>query len=654
MSKTIRANLQLASEDDIKKIERLDASKVSSNADKYVSANLLGYYVLVNTWLLLIQQWSVHGWVYVLNYLQKNGLFSLIRNFDEAAGQLIAGISMDFSLARQLWYDVCSRTTPIQGVPADSELSVYTNPTSAMLLILRYGKRFSPLEADLLRKESLDGFVREQSRLKALQRYSEPSRFVLPYVREEIYNLLDWDRLVKNLSKVDLTDIVFTPGVSFNTKADLVSKLKAVKAERVEYFPSPFGIPMVQLPPDAPSVEYWGKNNDIEVHTVRLSPVPKNYKTARIIAPEDVVRQALARRYFILCDAMLPESIKIHDQTQNQELARRGSIDGSLATIDLHAASDSITPSLLASVLPSDFYDIIRRILPTHYAYGGKVKMLQSAATMGNSMTFWLESVVFAGIAKAAVKYYNFWSGSEDDLISVYGDDIIVPTDAAQLVIEWLEELGFVVNADKSFFTRDLLYRESCGVEYRDGINMTTRYFPRFPLIGEFGKPGDRIVRDNFNDTYVTTLTSLIDLQHKMFHLCVPAALLLAELVKEAEPRMTSSTPDQNYNDLWSYEEVYRPIPAPCGVVRDGKIERMKCPEDMMRRGHLTMITSYPKVTTPSPHDELLVSLYKYQQFLKYGPRFDTPLDKLLGVSSPPLSFEEAASSGDAKWVYVK
>lgn len=653
MSKSIRAALQLASEKDIMDIERHDSRKLSSKPDSFIKANLLGYYVLVNTWLLLIKQWSEYGWVFVLNYLKANGVIELIRNFQDASAQLIAGLPMDFSLARQIWNDVLSRR-PLDGIPQDDELSVYSNPTSAMLLILRYGKRFSPLEADLLKKSALDGFVEEQRRLKGVQRYQEPSRFVVDDVREAISSLLDWDKLVKQLREVDISDIVFTPGVSFSTKADLVSKLKVVAAERVEYFPQPFGIPMVSHPLDAASVEWWGKHQQYEVHCVRLSPVPKNYKTARVIAPEDVVRQALARRYFEICDAVLPDSIKLHDQSQNQRMARWGSIGGQYATLDLHAASDSITPSVLWTLLPRDFMEIMSRILPTHYMLDGKRYRLESAATMGNSMTFWLESVVFAGVSLAATRYYCRWAKEEDDTISVYGDDIIVPCEAAQTVIEWLEEFGFVVNEDKSFFSRDLLYRESCGVEYLNGHNVSSRYFPRFPLIGEFGKFSDRFVRDSFSETVVTTLSSLIDLQHKMFALCVPASLLVSEVVKEAEPRMTSSTPDQGINDLWSYEEQYREVPAPAARIVSGKLEKMVVP-GMVRRAHLLPVTVYPKRKGDVvPYEETLATLYRYQRFLKFGPRYETPLDRLLGVTAPPQTFEEMSSIGDVKWVWVK
>lgn len=661
MAKSIRANLQLVSVKDVEDIERLDAPKVSSNPSEFMKVNLLGYYTLINTWLLCIKQWSEHGWIFLLNHLKVRGLFETIKLFDEAAGQLINGEPVDFSIARTIYFDVQSKGS-LSGIPTDIERNITVNPLSAMLFLCRYPKRFSPLKADKLRDASIDGFVETQRRLKALQRQPFP-RYIVERVREEAYRFLEWESLTRELLDVSIEDIVFTPGVSFDTDANLVSKLQSIQKERVEYFPQPFGIPMVASQ-GVEEQQYWGEQRFYEKHTVRLIAVPKNYKTARVIAPENVYRQALARCYFNVADRYLPGEVKLHDQTQNQTYALSGSFDGKLATIDLHAASDSITPTLLWAILPGEFMLIMQRILPTHYENKGHVFQLHSAATMGNSMTFWLESVVFASISKAAVREYNLFSGANDACVSVYGDDIIVPTDAAQTVIEWLEKLGFIVNHDKSFFDPQRRYRESCGEEYFDGINVSSRYFPRFPLEGQLGgKLSARLHRDGFLGTRIDTMASLLDLQHKLFRLCVPASLLVSEIIREADPRMTSSTPDQGLQDLWSYEELAKEIPAPAAEFIDGKLKKIIIPSvvdsdgrviELTRKGHLTAVTTYPTLTNADPEEQKLVDLYNYLQFLKFGPRYDDPLSELLGISSPPRTLAESRSSGEVKWVYVK
>jgi hypothetical protein len=55
--------------------------------------------------------------------------------------------------------------------------------------------------------------------------------------------------------------------------------------------------------------------------------------------------------------------------------------------------------------------------------------------------------------------------------VRVYGDDIIVPVEFALAVHDELENFGFRVNVDKSFWTGK--FRESCGKEYYDGHDIT-------------------------------------------------------------------------------------------------------------------------------------------------------------------------------------
>jgi hypothetical protein len=275
---------------------------------------------------------------------------------------------------------------------------------------------------------------------------------------------------------------------------------------------------------------------------------------------------------------------------------------------------------------------------------------------MGNSMTFWLESVVFHAIATISCEL----AGS-NGRISVYGDDIILPTDAAVTCIDILERLGFLVNEDKSFFDPNMRYRESCGEEYLDGINVSSLYYPRFPIEGKLTASGatlsTRSRRDSFTGVEVSTLTSLIDLQHKMFKTCLPAAMLLRELLLEANPRLTTSTPDLGQNDIWGYEPLPRRIGAPCGAFSTNsegeRILQKSRNLDYLRDCYSVAVTKYP---SPKGKDleyaQKLYELYKYQQFLKHGPRYDDELSRLLRVSSPQPSFEEICTKAEVAWEF--
>jgi hypothetical protein len=64
--------------------------------------------------------------------------------------------------------------------------------------------------------------------------------------------------------------------------------------------------------------------------------------------------------------------------------------------------------------------------------------------------------------------------------VYVYGDDIIVPVDEAPSICTALQSIGLKVNTAKSFWTGK--FRESCGMDAYDGIDVTPVYCRRtFP-----------------------------------------------------------------------------------------------------------------------------------------------------------------------------
>lgn len=172
------------------------------------------------------------------------------------------------------------------------------------------------------------------------------------------------------------------------------------------------------------------------------------------------------------------------DQVPNQDLARIGSIEGELATLDLSDASDSVANWLVESLFEDFplFSEAVeacrtRRVqLPS-----GDLKELQKFASMGSAMTFPIEAMVFSAISLAAVLSHQGTSPTAQSLkrlrglVRVYGDDIIVPADCAETVISWLWAFGFKVNEDKSFWTGE--FRESCGKEYWRGHDVSVIKF---------------------------------------------------------------------------------------------------------------------------------------------------------------------------------
>lgn len=204
--------------------------------------------------------------------------------------------------------------------------------------------------------------------------------------------------------------------------------------------------------------------------------VPKSYKTFRTISMEPSTLQYLQQGVWSEIDRVVGSSgylrnrIGFHEQERNQRLARDGSISRNYATIDLSAASDSVSYKLVkrlfrkTALLP---YLIATRsdrtLLPD-----GRLIDLKKFAPMGSALCFPVETIVFAAICQYVTREH----GVTGDY-SVFGDDIIVPTQCVEDVILILETLGFSVNRSKSFYHRDCWFRESCGAEYCDGFDVT-------------------------------------------------------------------------------------------------------------------------------------------------------------------------------------
>ncbi len=227
----------------------------------------------------------------------------------------------------------------------------------------------------------------------------------------------------------------------------------------------------------------------------RVVLVPKTLKTPRIIAIEPTcmqyTQQALLREFLEHHgkDSFLSDVVGFEDQVPNQDLARKGSIDGSLATLDLSEASDRVSNlhvkllfrrhSLLAKAVEACRSQ--KADVPTH-----GIISLSKFASMGSAMTFAMEAVVFLTIIFMAIGRKQGRRLTRKDLrsfrasVRVYGDDLIVPNDYAPDVIECLETFGYKVNSSKSFWTGS--FRESCGKEFFKGhdvsIVKTRREFP--------------------------------------------------------------------------------------------------------------------------------------------------------------------------------
>lgn len=216
------------------------------------------------------------------------------------------------------------------------------------------------------------------------------------------------------------------------------------------------------------------------VKHARVIAVPKDSKSQRIICAEPVVlqyyQQGLARALrTVVKRSPWGSQYQFDDQTPNQLDARKGSMDNSLATLDLKQASDSVDLRTITQALQR-LPRLRRWVLmtrSTHFVFPDKsVVQSKILSPMGAGTCFDIESLFFLAIARAAVRRCL---GRSEHQVRVFGDDIIVPTAAAQVVMNDLEIFGFTVNREKSFISGK--FRESCGAEWYNGVDVAPIYF---------------------------------------------------------------------------------------------------------------------------------------------------------------------------------
>jgi hypothetical protein len=204
----------------------------------------------------------------------------------------------------------------------------------------------------------------------------------------------------------------------------------------------------------------------------RITTVPKNAKTDRVIAIEPMLNMFIQKGIGASLRRKLRKvGLNLNSQQLNQDLAREGSLDGSLATIDLSSASDTVSLCLVEDLLPSDWCDALKQCRsPIGILPSGESILYRKVSSMGNGYTFELESLIFWALASSTMSYLN----ERDRRLAVYGDDIIVPTRCAELLLEVLSFAGFTPNRDKTFTEGP--FRESCGKHYFLGTDVTPLY----------------------------------------------------------------------------------------------------------------------------------------------------------------------------------
>lgn len=242
----------------------------------------------------------------------------------------------------------------------------------------------------------------------------------------------------------------------------------------------------LSLEPFAHRLSYGGK--------ARLISVPKTASAVRTITVEPLLNQYIQQglntvlRQEIEKCSILRQCLSLTDQSKNQKLALEGSQTGYWTTIDLSSASDLLSVKLVKIIFGphSDFLSSLMSSRSTVIESEKLILPLHKYAGMGNATTFPVQSVCFAVLCIAAIldqdgvkpSYWNCKRAAAS--VQVYGDDIIVPSAYYHTVRQWFQSFALRVNEKKTFSKGK--FRESCGCDAYDGVDITPTYVRADPL----------------------------------------------------------------------------------------------------------------------------------------------------------------------------
>jgi hypothetical protein len=198
----------------------------------------------------------------------------------------------------------------------------------------------------------------------------------------------------------------------------------------------------------------------------RVEFVPKSWKTHRTIACEPEGNSFMQASFdsYLRKPLIQHFGVDLRHQDRNQQLAYEASLSGQLSTVDLEAASDSLSLNLVHLLFPREWAKFLCCIRSPFGRLPSGIIRYEKFASMGNGTTFPIETLVFAAACEAL--------GSKQ--FCVYGDDIIIETDLVPFLVSLLAYLGFNVNSDKTHTSG--FYRESCGHHYYKGEYITPLY----------------------------------------------------------------------------------------------------------------------------------------------------------------------------------
>lgn len=241
---------------------------------------------------------------------------------------------------------------------------------------------------------------------------------------------------------------------------------------------------------------------DTDVRPAELTFVSKSFKSMRTICMEPAgimyaqqgVRDQLYRFFET---SRVSEFCTLEDQSSNQRAAKYGSATRLVDTIDLSAASDSVSWRLVQGVFQGPLLADLAATRSSIAHYNGFLFDQEKFAPMGSALCFPTQCILFLAIAIATGLTQSLGLEMTTELLpdvpigvlftqsfdkrrrggrysfpTIYGDDICLDYRLTSNAMCNLGIMGFLVNVDKSFTGPDT-FRESCGKFYSRGHDVS-------------------------------------------------------------------------------------------------------------------------------------------------------------------------------------
>jgi hypothetical protein len=405
--------------------------------------------------------------------------------YDEFAWKLADALLEDFKpFVRDSFYDaakpaIAGRNVEAYRALACAEFDSYLNPNQLKTerQVVDLFKKFS-FSQDVFTPSKLQ----EDSKRKFLVNQERLMNFVLdasdPVTRDIVWRARGWaEHILGEFNSIEVCE-----RATFGKKSSVgVPMREACEGARYE-------------PPISGSADhvdwflkYYGKwnrpalNYAQELEVSRKVPltsnvdcleavlVAKTWKSLRMIMPNTT----LGTLYSSGVGRMIEERLRAFGfdirtlQPVHGELARIGSVTGSLVTADQSMASDNITVKLIDTIFPWRWASALRFGRIERIALYGDVIESPTFATMGIGFTFPLQTLLFLVLLLAIRDHLSL---GDETVVSVFGDDLVYATEMHPLVVDVFPKLGLVLNLDKTFASGH--FRESCGQDYYRGYDV--------------------------------------------------------------------------------------------------------------------------------------------------------------------------------------